>query len=508
MTQQRQCRNVLLITSDQQHWNTIGAWNPHVKTPNLDALVEAGTTFTRAYCPNPTCTPTRASIITGLYPSQHGAYSLGTKLPEDVPTIGDILQQQGYRTSLIGKAHFQPLRETKEVSSLESLPRLHDLDFWRQFHGPFYGFEHVELVRNHTNEHIVGQHYAAWMEDNGLPEWRRYFDAPVGTMDPGAKHVWELPEPYHYNAWIGQRTSLCLAEHAAAQEPFFLWASFPDPHPPYFVPEPWASMYNPDDMIIPDGQQDEHQNSPPHFGETQKTQPDFSRYAAPDQRGGIHGFHSHVQDEASLRGDIAIYYGMISMMDHYIGQIFDTLKQQGLAEDTLVVFTTDHGHRYGHHDLIAKGPFHYEDLIRVPLVIRQPGTIPAGQRRDSLQSLVDLAPTFLSSLGLPIPRTMTGVDQRPVWTGAVPTVRDHIIVENRHQPDTMNLKTFVNQRYKLTVYFGQDYGEMYDLQEDPGEQQNLWQDPEHQECKTQLLQQFLWAEMGKEPLWMPRIWGA
>lgn len=128
--------NILLITSDQQHWSTLGFLNPKIKTPNLDRLAREGANFSRAYCPNPTCTPTRASIITGLYPSVHGAWSLGTKLPEDVPTVGDVFQQHGYATTLIGKAHFQPLASTPKQTSIECQPTLRDLDFWRSFHGP------------------------------------------------------------------------------------------------------------------------------------------------------------------------------------------------------------------------------------------------------------------------------------------------------------------------------------------------------------------------------------
>ena len=116
------CKNILLITSDQQHYNTIGINNPEIETPNLDRLARQGMLFSRAYCPNPTCTPTRASLITGLYPSQHGAWTLGTKLPECVPTIGDYLNKEGYETALIGKAHFQPINSTEGYPSLESEP--------------------------------------------------------------------------------------------------------------------------------------------------------------------------------------------------------------------------------------------------------------------------------------------------------------------------------------------------------------------------------------------------
>lgn len=216
------CKNILLITSDQQHYNTIGINNPEIETPNLDRLASQGMLFSRAYCPNPTCTPTRASLITGLYPSQHGAWTLGTKLPECVPTIGDYLNKEGYETALIGKAHFQPINSTEEYPSLESEPLLQDLDFWKDFHGPFYGFNHIELARNHTNEFLVGQHYALWMEEKGCKNWRDYFTAPTGTMDPAQKYHWDLPEEYHYDAWIAERSCAMLDQYKKDGKPFFL----------------------------------------------------------------------------------------------------------------------------------------------------------------------------------------------------------------------------------------------------------------------------------------------
>ena len=206
--------NILLITSDQQHFNTIGAFNPEIRTPNLDRLVQEGTTFQRAYCPNPTCTPTRASIITGAYPSQHGAWTLGTKLLEDRLTVGEVFQENDVRTALIGKAHFQQVKDSEEYPSIESYPLLSDLEYWKKFNDSFYGFEQVELARNHTNEHLVGQHYALWMEEKGCSNWRDYFLAPTGNMDPEEKYKWGIPEKYHSNTWIAERTNSLLEQYA------------------------------------------------------------------------------------------------------------------------------------------------------------------------------------------------------------------------------------------------------------------------------------------------------
>lgn len=222
----------------------------------------------------------------------------------------------------------------------------------------------------------------------------------------------------------------------------------------------------------------------------------------------MHGFHSHLHDRDELAKDIAIYYGMISLMDKYIGMILDRLEALGLAKDTLVIFTTDHGHFHGHHGLIAKGAFHYEDMVKIPMVARFPGQIPTGERSNALQTLVDFAPTFLTIAGLPVPRTMTGVDQSAVWLGKQSAARDHVLVENRHQPTTLHLKTYIDDRYKLTVYYGREYGELFDLESDPGEIDNLWNDPKQTELKARLVMALLQAEMGKEPLLMPRIIGA
>lgn len=493
--------NILLITSDQQHYNTLGAFNKEIKTPNLDRLVREGTTFTRAYCPNPTCTPTRASIITGKYPSQHGAWTLGTKLPETEHTVGEDFSKEGYRTALIGKAHFQPLRSTEEYSSLESHENLWDLDFWRNFSGPFYGFEHCELFRGHTASPEVGQHYAVWLAER-CSNWKDYFREPAGNMGKGYRHHWAIPEEYHYSTWVAERTNAMLEQYKENNESFFMWASFSDPHPSYFAPEPWDTMYNPDELTIPQLVEGEHDKNPPHFKLTQEDKPDISDY---QETGYCIHFKSHLQDREELKKDVAVYYGMISLMDKYIGKILDKLDSLGLAENTMVVFTTDHGHFFGHHGLIAKGPYHYEDMIKVPFIVRCPGKIAAGVTSDAMQSLVDLAPTFLNLAGLPIPRTMAGVDQSSVWIGAKEKIRDHIICENHQEPTKAHLKTYVDERYKITVYYNRECGELFDLKEDPGEINNLWDNPAYKDLKTELLLKYIWAELGKEPMWMPRI---
>ncbi|MBI2440716.1 MAG: sulfatase-like hydrolase/transferase [Lentisphaerae bacterium] len=514
--------NILFITSDQQHWRTLGHLNPELQTPNLDRLALAGASFRRAYTVNPTCTPTRASWITGLYPSQHGAYALGTKLPENVPTIGAILSRHGYRTALIGKAHFQPTVSSAQYPSLEAYPKLHDLDFWEKFHGPFYGFEHVELARGHTDEFLVGQHYALWMQAKGYKNWRNYFlPTPPERRDPQGKDLpdsnrkplapgegrWDIPEEIHYNTWIAERTNALLAEYRRRGDHFFLWASFFDPHPQYMVPDPYAGMYDPEKVTVPEYRPGEFDDKPPYFRLALQPNPDFKEFAEPEGN-CIHGAGSHLCRREVKARNIATMYGMVTMLDKYIGKILEQLHELGLAGNTLVCFTSDHGDFWGQHGLIGKAIHHYEDLLRVPLIVRLSGRIPQGKVSDALQSTLDLPQTFLSLAGVPPPRTMAGVDQKEVWLGKRAAARDHVIVENQHQPTTMHLRTFIDRRYKVTVHYNRPYGELYDLEADPGEYTNLWDHPESRELKRELLMKFLHAEMAKAPLPMPRIAGA
>ncbi len=499
--------NILLITSDQQHWMSLGYNNPEIKTPNLDRLAQSGMIFDRAYCPNPTCTPTRASIITGMYPSQHGGYTLGVKMPEEIHKVGDDFHQNGYRCALIGKAHFQPLYDHPHYRSIESNPLQNNLDFWQKFNGPFYGFDHVELARNHGDEYHVGQHYAIWMEEKGFTNWRECFQKPAGTAEP--QHLkWNIPEEFHYDAWIAERVNAQLDEYVKNDEHFFLWASFLDPHPPYLVPEPWDKMYDPQKITLPAMLDNEDfSKMPPYYAKTQEENPDFSEYK--DKNGfGCNGFSSHLHNSSELAREVAVYYGMVSLMDKYIGKILDKLEELNLVKDTLVVFTTDHGHLHGQHGLIKKGPFHYEDMIKVPFITSLPGVIPSGVRTSAMLSLVDLAPTFLSYCNIEIPRCMTGVDQKEVFQGKSSEARKNIIVENNHQPGVVHLKTYVNERYKLTVHMNYSYGELFDLKEDPNETINLWDKNEYQDLKKDLLLEFMHAEMEKEPTHMPRVWRA
>ncbi len=427
-----------------------------------------------------------------------------------MPTIGTLLRKQGYDVSLIGKAHFQQLQSTPDYPSLESYPKMQDLDFWRDFDEPFYGFNHVELARNHTDEGHVGQHYALWLEEKGCADWRQYFRKPGGTHEGGQKWKWDLPAEYHYNTWLAERSIARMERCKDADEPFFLWASFPDPHPPYLVPEPWDTLYDPAQLTLPETRPGEHDKNPWHYQATQTPDPNFDEWSLdPDGNRAVHGCGSHIKlSEEEKRKNMATYFGMMTFTDHAIGKILDWLDASGMRDNTLIIFTSDHGHLYGQHNLVAKGPFHYDDLLRVPMIVSMPGEIPAGQRSHALQSLVDIPCTVLDYAGIDIPRSMTGRNQHSVWQGKQDSVRDHVIAENRHQPNRLCLKTYITERYKITTYQHMDDGELFDLKDDPGEFNNLWNDPAAAQLKCTLLRDFLAADWAKEPIPMPRVSGA
>jgi arylsulfatase A-like enzyme len=519
--------NLLLITSDQQHYLAMATRSGKIRTPNLLRLARRGVDFTRAYCPNPTCTPTRSSLITGKWPSAHGAFALGTKLDEKIPVIGDLLRAQGYANGLIGKAHFQPLASTPGCPSIECMPTLRDLDFWRSFNDrqtPWYGFDHVETARMHGDEGHVGQHYAIWMESKGLLNWRDYFhkrydgirDTPTeGSLAPPVEGGpgygwrsdmhWKLPAEMHYTTWTGERTNAFIADQHASGRPWFCWSSYHDPHPPYCVPEPWASMYDPADMdwLIGEFEEGEFDQMPPPHVLTRRADGDFSKYNEVGHPN--HGYHPHVGvSRQKMREAAATYCGMISFMDAQIGTTLDLLDRLGQTDNTLIVFTSDHGHFLGQHGLVAKGPFHYEDMIRVPMIAAGPG-LPVGAINEAPQTLVDIPATFAAAATGSVPAWMQGRDMRSAWARG--EGRDAVIVENHHNGAAVHLRTIVTATHKLTVYRGRpDWGELFDLQNDPNERHNLFhRDPA---LRARLMEQLVQADLEREPAPQPRVSGA
>ena len=255
-------------------------------------------------------------------------------------------------------------------------------------------------------------------------------------------------------------------------------------------------MYDPDEMEVGGFVDGEFDDMPPPHRLT-RTPPagGDAGFAAFDGDGfGNHGYHRH---DGATRRDLreakAVSFGMVSFLDDAIGTTLDTLERLGVLDDTLVVFTSDHGHFLGEHGLVAKGPFHYEDLIRVPMLAAFGDRLPRGTTSDAIQSLVDLAPTFLDAAGLAdTPRAMQGESRLSDWADPAAVGRDHAIVENHHNAsDAVHLRTLVTARHKLTVYRGRTWGELFDLEDDPGERRNLFDDPAHAGLRASMMERLV-----------------
>ena len=489
-------KNILFITSDQQRWDAIGAVNSRIKTPHLDRLFREGIAVQRAYTANPVCTPSRCSLLTGHYPSKHGCYTIGTNLPEDYPTIPMEFNRAGYKTALLGKAHFQ---SCLDPDSFEAAPAIMDTEFYDRWRGPYFGFQKAKLVIGHTEEqHVTGMHYGKWLKDNGVDTDRYFGNNPYTNYG-----VWELPEEYHPSKWIADETIETIHEAVAEDKPFFIWSSFQDPHNPCVVPEPWASMYDPADMPVYGLDDGEMDDKPPFYhslaneGRLDAPLGDKPWYCITDTK-------SLGMDEAEQRRIMAMYYGMVSLMDHHIGRIVDTLEERGLLDDTLIVFTSDHGEYMGNHGLWWKGLPAYDDAQKVPFIVRDPTCTTPGQFSSSFLSLVDMGTTFLRYAGLSVPAGQQGVDQTPLFADATASCRDWVQVEFRPSESDYMQRTLVHGDYKAVMYQGAEYGELYNLREDPEQKHNLWDQPAYREVQYRMLTKMVRVEMEKDGVLRPR----
>lgn len=492
--------NILFLISDQQRADTLGVLNPKIKTPHLDRLAARGTVYTRCYPTTPVCLPCRASLLSGRYPSAHGAmHNFSGLRPSLSPMVADRFREDGYRTHMIGKSHVHPCHQP---DSPESAPHIHDRQYFRNWHGPWYGFEHADLNIGHSTElHACGMHYGVWLEERGI-DTETYF----GHTRYEQYGAWDLPEEAHNSAWIAETVIESIRRSKSENRPFYISANFQDPHNPCMVPEPWASMYDPNDMPafgFKPGEPECFEDKPPFYAEILRTQgPYGARYSPGGPEKATNAAHLGFTPRQT-RENAACYYGMISLMDHHIGRILDELERTGELENTLVVFTSDHGDFLGDHGLWWKELYPYEEALRVPCLVSWPGHLPEGRKCDALTGLIDFAPTWLSLAGLAPEQTFQGVDQSAVWTGKVDRLREAIVVEDRPGDAPFNQRVYITDRYKLVAYSNPAWGELYDMENDPHQIQNLWSDPAHADLRFSLMQGLLAEEMNRNAPYHP-----
>ena len=492
--------NILLVMADQMRFDALGVETPTLRTPHLDRLAREGLRCTRAYAPTAVCLPCRASVVTGQYPSSHGAMHNLAALSEDHPVLlPKLLSRAGYYTHLIGKSHFSPCHDPV---SREGAPHIHNLNHWRRWHGPWYGFERADLSIGHTIEpHGAGMHYGAWLADRGVDR-QRYFGRHKGAGSDDwytAFGVWDLPAEHHQSAWVAETAMAAIDRAAGRERPFFIWANFADPHNPCMVPEPWASMYDP--AALPrygfkPGEPACFAQKPPFYQEILDRPGAYQARPSDPDLPGAGNVCSLGWDEATVQRHAAAYHGMVALMDHHLGRILAHLDATDLARETVVVFTSDHGELLGDHGFFFKSLVAYEESIRVPFLVRHPGRIAAGTRSDAPLSLVDLAPSFAALAGVPADHRFEGIDQVPHWTGGGP-VRDEVIIEERPGDRPWNQRILVRGRWKLALYAGRPWGELYDIGADPHHVRNLWDDPAHRPVRDELCARILAHEMNK-----------
>lgn len=459
--------NILWICTDQQRYDTIGALgNDDVSTPNLDRLTREGLAFERAYCQSPICTPSRASFLTGMYPSSIRVNRNGNPdFPDFPPLISKTLADAGYTCGLIGKLHLSSAYGRMEARADDGYST------WQYSHAPRDDWEQ-------------GHDYADWVRSKGA-------DLGLLNQDPAG-----VPAELRQTTWCAEKTIEFI--EANRSRPWFASVNIYDPHPPFNPPAAYRDLFDPKDV------------KPPIFRTSDLAQQrklatvDFQSDARDPAELDIKSpilpqSPTRFLVEADTDGErdaltlIAAYYAMIKLIDDQAGRILAALDASGQREDTIVIFTSDHGEALGDHGLILKGCRFYEGLVRVPLIWSWPGAFEADKRSPALVELTDIAPTLLEVCGLPAPDYLTGRSLLPLLTGQQPPEMHRDFVRSEYidaldLPDGTVATMYFDGRYKLVCYHNNALGELYDLEADPQEFVDLWDDAAYQALKGELLQ--------------------
>jgi arylsulfatase A-like enzyme len=460
--------NILLIMTDQQRWDTLGCYGaPMCRTPNIDRLAAQGVQFSTVYTPTSPCSPARAALFTGLYPHKNHVVANGGVLNPEISNLGEALSKAGYNLGYAGKWHVDQAKVPSEYGFAGK-------DFPGYGYPPTNGF--IEGLR-YMQRIPMPPHYNNYIAEKGL-EPPKVLEAMYGD-NPGkqGQEMYALQSgdiESNFETMVSDFTLDLLRQFTASQgkegRPFFIWTNFWGPHTPCLVPEPYYSMYDPTD--IPEE---------PNFKETWERKPDVHELYAK-----LWGLEKKGWDE--WREIVARYWGYVTMIDDLVGRILDELKVLGLSENTLIIFTTDHGDQMGSHKMIEKGCFAYEESWRLPLIAAHPACKAPGSVSDEFVYLHDLFPTFLECAGVPQPEVP---DSQSILSNimgeATPTGRDSVYgIFTRHLfPAPFR---FVRTRTHKLVYNIVGKGELYDLLNDPGELNNLFGLPESAAIQEDLME--------------------
>ncbi len=448
--------NVLIVVSDQLHHRALGcAGNEVIRTPHIDRLASQGVRFECALCPTPFCSPTRASLMTGLFPHQHGIVTnLGKDSPgldPDLPTTERAVTDAGYVARQFGKWHLGvKTRVPAYAQDPEQDYRQYFRAIAREMPAPADG-PLSRVGRPILAVDSVTAANAKYDGDGPSNTW-------IGRTDVPAEHTEE--------AWIADRAIKALGELAG--RPFSMTVSFPAPHALWVINEPYYGLHRRLDIRLP-----ANRNS---VREVDRSTPAWR-------------FGQLLGDDG-MREYLGVYYGMVSMMDANLGRILDELDRLGEADNTLVIFTADHGDMQGGHGMYDKTSYSmYEETTRVPLLLRYPGRIPAGKTVQTQAGTCDISPTILDYLGLQIPETLSGRSLKPFIEGSEDLDRPMFAGRDRSAWGSQgppHFQRLIRTRDWKYSYHSRGDTQLYDLSKDPGETRNLIDEPAARSAKLHL----------------------
>ena len=487
--------NILLICTDQQRSDSLGCTGAHwAVTPNLDALAAQGAIFRNCYVQNPLCSPSRASLFTGKYPSNHGLYANGVPLPAEQHMFTKTLATAGYDCGMIGKQHLAPC------------------DTWRTEPRRDDGYRVFEWAHG-PNHRALENDYHRWLRKTHPETYQQIFpdiganeNTELSNRARTGTPIDHVPKEAHYSHWVAERAIDFIKHDRPNQEPFFLMANFFDPHHSFGAPQEFRDMIDADaipDPITKPGELDEKPS--PHRAYSEKsysvTAPGFQDYSA-----------------AEIKEIRAQYWAMIALIDYEVGRILEALEHAGQSQNTLVILTSDHGEMLGNHQQLLKGPQLYDDLARVPLIVRWPAKIEPSTYISQLVQWIDLPATLLDASNCAPGEGVQGQSLLPLTAGQFEDWRPWAICEYRYSgfaTDPLIMTTMLRYKnLKLIVWHGSPAcgntrdGELYNLVDDPGELRNLFHLPEfsghRRKMKGLLMEAFAVSEDRTEN--QPRSW--
>ena len=513
--------NFLFIITDQQRADHLGCYgNSLLKTPHIDSIATRGRKFENFYVQSAVCQSNRATILTGRTNTQHGVRVNGIPISLNDVCFTHHLKSAGYATALFGKAHFQnfttqkppyentmdrnltppPEALTEASRNLRSGPEYEREKNFGQSTDPiadekagdYYGFDNFRICTWHGDD--VQGHYNQWLEErypnsdqnrssvNPLPDER--YTAPQARKP-------RMPEKLYPTNYITEMTLEYLDTHIEQEspEPFFIQCSFNDPHHPFTPPGKYWDMYEPTDIELPVSFYHQPHDQTPILArmhnELENGDPD-REWVRP---------YAVREDEA--KQIIALTYGMISYIDDSVGRLLKKLEDLDILDNTVVVFTSDHGDWMGDHGIMQKALLHYQGLIRVPFIWMDPRDTDQGTNTAEIGCSGDIARTILNRAGLGGNMGMMGQNLLPIMFENGSSKRDGVLIEQQSalplpgQDRPLRVKTFVDTNWRLTYWLGQDWGEFYDLANDPHEIVNLWESQEHEMTRNQLIEKMM-----------------